>query len=215
MSNLREKCKNQILQSESILNSSYLHYLPPKIDKYTISNPRHKRGDCFEFDFFSTKYYHARIMNDDYIYVMLDGSIIDFIYNFKEHGELFTHSLLYYPCPYFIKESERNSGKHIKDILMPFMEFSNNQNNIILNTPVRFDFDISSASEDHPSSHLTIQTNKCRIPIQYPLLPNVFFFFIMKYFLKAPQNLYSKFNYSDGFNSCLHSNHYNEPHLGW
>jgi hypothetical protein len=59
------------------------------------------------------------------------------------------------------------------------------EDNLLLRSPVRFDYAPDAAADFHPASHVTINTASCRIPARSPLQFDTFIKFIFENFYLA------------------------------
>lgn len=120
--------------------------------------------------------------NSDYNFKLIDGSLIQLLYTFKDN-KLFSHRLCFFPSPYL--EAYQNDPElyECDEIYADIIKKN------IVAFPIRFDFNIEEIDSDihHPKSHGTLgQYSNCRIPVYGPLSPKVFIKFLLK-------NFYSKF----------------------
>jgi hypothetical protein len=51
-----------------------------------------------------------------------------------------------------------------------------------MRSPVRFDFDVKNAADEHPASHLHMQNGKCRLFVDSPVCFNRFIKFVFRNF---------------------------------
>lgn len=113
---------------------------------------------------------YIRLVKDlEYSYLMADGGVIQIAY-IMSGGRIEGHRLLFFPCPFPIGPSDISpfSGGGILDAIND--RFMNDPaENILLNSPVRFDYTMEEAAEYHPSSHVTINSPHCRIPARSAL----------------------------------------------
>lgn len=121
--------------------------------------------------------YHDLEMNDQYHIKLPDGGLLLFQYTFDDAG-LVKHRLGFFPSPVLpsVEESPElyERDELYGDILL----------NKIVRFPVRFDYDPKNYKPlFHPKSHVTFgQFENCRVPVSHPVLPNVFFKFIVMNF---------------------------------
>lgn len=117
--------------------------------------------------------------NQQYSIKMLDGGLIHYKYRFVGRGELYKHTLVYFPAPHF--ECFQNDPELYLDESHFYSEVISKN---ILPVPLRFDYAPEDAvSIEHPSSHLTLgQYKNCRIPLSAPLCPVSFTNFILRSF---------------------------------
>ena len=125
--------------------------------------------------------YLSLIERKDYSYLMNDGGVIQIAVTY--HGrEIVEHRLLYHPCPFSVgkidvDEFEGGLLDFIHDMFMNDLE-----GNVLLRSPIRFDYAPQAATPDHPASHLTFNDPDCRIPVRSPLQVGAFIEFVFQNF---------------------------------
>jgi len=185
--------ENNLLIQISELNNDHLGGRVTRIawKGYNIS---HKT------EFASVEQYRELLMNEQYSFILFDGSIFQIVYLVKNH-EIIGHSLGYYPCPIPLMPAEfsvyQETGLTLEDTLAEKLEAvavglfdifrqPGKQNlddlKIRLRSPLRFDFDKDSNRLDHPGSHLHFYHQECRVPVFAPLSIGHFVNFIFKHF---------------------------------
>ncbi len=97
-----------------------------------------------------------------------------------DQASILSHRLIYYPCPLSVDRDE-DGDIPILD-LIDLLEEGEIVARLRQETPLRFEFDPSAATEDHPASHLHMSRNCCRIPVYAPLTLGRFLRFVFKYF---------------------------------
>jgi hypothetical protein len=124
-----------------------------------------------ELAFTTVEEYRWFVENRQYNLILFDGSLLQITYKFRRR-ELVEHRLCYYPCPFHLDREEwemyQEMGLGLLDLLEDFSleEF---QGHLRLRSPIRFDFDLQRAGENHPASHLHLGQQHCRIPVFAPL----------------------------------------------
>ncbi|HAA28585.1 MAG TPA: DUF2290 domain-containing protein [Cyanobacteria bacterium UBA8553] len=115
--------------------------------------------------------------NDNYNIKMIDGSLIQLLYIYKE-SQLFSHRLAFFPSPFFYDFQNEPELYETDEIYADIIAKN------ILPVPIRFDYDPDNHKElDHPKCHLTLgQFKNCRIPVSSPITPNIFVSFILRSF---------------------------------
>jgi hypothetical protein len=125
--------------------------------------------------------YLSLLERQEYSYLMHDGGIIQisFVY---EGNKINRHRLSYHPCPFRIsrRDLEMFGGGLLDFIADGFM--SNLEENVLLRSPVRFDYAPTAAADFHPASHITINDPNCRIPARSPLQFDTFIKFVLENF---------------------------------
>ena len=128
--------------------------------------------------------YQWLVQNRQFNSILLDGSLLQISYTFRRN-DLIEHRLCFYPCPVHLEPEEwklyQEAGLGLLEIFedLSLEEF---QNHLRLQSPVRFDFDLDSAMEDHPASHLHLLREDCRIPVFAPLSIGRFIQFVFRHF---------------------------------
>ncbi|NOW96586.1 DUF2290 domain-containing protein [Mucilaginibacter sp. SG564] len=127
--------------------------------------------------------YNECIKEKAYNFILLDGAIIQLMYEF-ERGLLIKHRLAYYPSPN--KEKFLDSPDDYDDLHFGDELFSDILNGKSISFPIRFDFDTDEkkyVKNDHTYIHMTLGNfQNCRIPVSKPLSPNKFISFILRSF---------------------------------
>ena len=128
--------------------------------------------------------YLSILQRQDYSYLMNDGGVIQIAFVY-DGNRIARHRLLYYPCPFPFDQHEiHRTGNEplplIDFIVETFMD--DLDENLLLRSPVRFDYAPTAADDFHPASHLTINDPGCRIPVRSPLKFDTFIKFILENF---------------------------------
>jgi hypothetical protein len=121
------------------------------------------------------------LKNQEYSFLMRDGGIVQIAYMF-DRLKVIRHRLAYYPCPFDISSHDLLAfdGGLVDFIQNVFM--SDLETNMLLRSPIRFDYSPSDAKEFHPASHLTLNDPSCRIPARAPLYFATFMKFVLENF---------------------------------
>ena len=134
-----------------------------------------------------------------YSLLMFDGAAIQISYLFK-NGELQKHRLCYFPCPVFFEQDD------IAQLgILDLLEYVTNEDlddRLRIEGPVRFDFDLSAGSTEHPPSHLTISRSTSRVPVSYPLSVGHFMKFVFENFYPDQEEVSPSWKCED-LNRCL------------
>ena len=125
--------------------------------------------------------YISVITQQEYSYLMRDGSAIQIAFTFDD-GAIARHRLAFYPCPFPITQDDlaKFDGGLLDLIQDAFLD--QGEQNVLLRSPIRFDYDPSVAADFHPSSHMTVNDPSCRIPARTPLQFDTFMKFILENF---------------------------------
>ena len=125
--------------------------------------------------------YMSILENQEYSYLMHDGGIIQVAYVLNRK-DIEKHRLAYYPCPFQINDRDFSRyGGAIIDYLTDNM-LDDFEANVVLRSPIRFDFAPDAAADFHPASHVTINDSSCRIPARAPLTFDTFMKFVLENF---------------------------------
>lgn len=109
---------------------------------------------------------------------MLDGAIVQLLYQFNKNEKLVKHRLSYFPSPSL--ESFQNDPEVYEcDEIYAEVLMKN-----IVPFPLRFDYSFDEKAHidvHHPKSHMTLgQYQNCRIPVCSPISPIVFVKFLLR-----------------------------------
>lgn len=134
--------------------------------------------------------YKWLVQNRQFSVILFDGSILQISYTFQR-GDLIRHRLCFYPYPLFLELEEwemyQEMGFGLIDILENF-NLEEFQKHLQLQSPLRFEFDLNNARENHPVSHLHLLRNDCRVPVFAPLSIGNFVQFIFRNFYSEHWN---------------------------
>ncbi len=111
-----------------------------------------------------------------YSAILLDGSLIQMTYDVIA-GRVSGHRLAYVPCPYDLDAVLLEGGEPLADIVELYLN-----DHPALRSPIRFDYDLTSAKPGHPAAHLTLNTANCRIACIAPMHPLRFIDFVFRNF---------------------------------
>jgi len=125
--------------------------------------------------------YSEIIKQEDYNFLLLDGAIIQMLYQFDHRDNIIGHVLAFYPHPSFIKYQD--FPNEYEDLFYGDELFADMQEGKIITFPLRFDFSEIHNEIIHPKVHLTLGNfQDCRIPVSKPLSPKRFISFILRNF---------------------------------
>lgn len=113
-----------------------------------------------------------------YSALLFDGSLLQVTYDFSGR-ELTAHRLAWVPCPFAIDPELLQVGSPLEVI---DMYADGGPGDIELRTPIRFDFDLERAVEDHPATHMTLNSSSCRLACAAPLRLGHFTDFVFRNF---------------------------------
>jgi hypothetical protein len=125
--------------------------------------------------------YLSILERQEYSYLMCDGGLIQiaFIYDGRQIDR---HRLSYHPCPFAITRRDLSAfdGGLLDLIQNVFM--SELEENLLLRSPIRFDYAPNATADFHPASHLTVNDPSCRVPVRSLLQFDTFMKFILENF---------------------------------
>lgn len=122
--------------------------------------------------------YRDWLTNRQYTALLADGALMQISYSFVGE-DILKHRLAYVPCP-VVLDAELLTAYPVVDVLDLTLEQDGHA--MTMASPIRFDFDLLAASEEHPHSHLTINATHCRIPCLAPLKVGHFVQFVFQNF---------------------------------
>jgi hypothetical protein len=133
--------------------------------------------------------YLAWVDSGSYSALLFDGALLQISYDIKD-GKISGHRLAYVPCPYRL-DAEMVRDDPILDLIE--LHIDTEPTSMVLHSPVRFDFDPKSASDGHPSAHLTINSTNCRIACMAPMHVGRFADFIFRHFYSGIWNAHIEY----------------------
>lgn len=145
------------------------------------ANPEVDNGRRFFEDFHLLETYFGWLTARHYSVVLFDGALLQITFDFRS-DELAGHRLAYIPCPFDIGDdgAERLRMEPILDLINGYRDCG--EEYLRLRSPIRFDYDPTAASLEHPASHITLNHQDCRIPACAPLTLAQFIEFIFRRF---------------------------------
>ena len=115
-----------------------------------------------------------------YSAILPDASLLQLSYD-VEDGAVVAHRLAYVPCPVTVDKEMLRTGEPVADIVTVQLACDPIED-LWLRSPLRFDYDIAAASDDHPAAHLTVNKSSCRIACVAPMHPYRFIDFVYRHF---------------------------------
>lgn len=107
--------------------------------------------------------YSSAVSGREYSALLVDGSLLQISY-VVEGGEIAWHRLSFVPCPFRLDpDLLRTEG------VLDLLELADPETDLVMRSPVRFDFDPDAAAPGHPAVHLTFNSADCRIACVAPL----------------------------------------------
>lgn len=214
-----ETCYNQIMNTlERLYELGYIKYYDkPKITeskkRVLITWNNHTSSkELNEHYFLSPKQYIKIISTRAYHALLKDNSIIRFSFEF-EKSKLMKESLLWWPCPANINEEDAVELSLDDAIIMAIIS-EEKEDNVIMRSPVRIDFDANNDTPKHPKSHIHFQNADTRINSNYPICFNRFIDFIIKNFYPDWDVNFDKRNFiSFSIDDSNHVNYCNSTNI--
>lgn len=150
-------------------------------NKKTLMWVRDRREPVMIDDPSNINCYLSLIEKRDYSYLMSDGGVIQIAFAYDGRS-IRKHRLLYHPCPFPVMKGdiEKFDGRLSDFINDKFM--NDVKANLLLRSPIRFDYAPDDATDFHPASHLTLNDPDCRIPARSPLQFGTFIEFVFQNF---------------------------------
>ena len=139
--------------------------------------------------------YRSLIEAKDYSYLMNDGGVIQIALTY-DGRRIEAHRFLYHPCPFPVTKAAVDEFGKSGSGLLDFIDgnfMDNVKDNLLLRSPIRFDYAPDAATESHPASHLTLNDPECRVsgaftaPVRYV------------HRVRAPEFLHGRVETSDVF----------------
>ena len=149
-----------------------------------------------------------------YSIVCPDGSLLQM--SFKVHrGKIAQHRLCYLPCPVLFDPAEL-----IEDSLYDVVErnlHSGNYDLLRYRGAVRFDYDPSASRVGHPASHLTLNYDCVRLPVNRNMDASTFLSFVDNNFIGTREDMprLALPIGADPTDDVLAANDRCAPHLAW
>lgn len=131
--------------------------------------------------------YREQRANRSYNLLMLDGAIIQMVYEFTAN-RLTRHRLAFLPSPDLL--DYQNSPELYEEEVL----YADVVDKRAVTVPLRFDYDARpgvAVDLEHPVSHLTLgQYSGCRVPVTAGVTPHAFIEFILKSFYSTAYGAY-------------------------
>jgi hypothetical protein len=135
----------------------------------------------------SVDQYMAWVSAGAYSAALFEGSLLQLAYQL-EGSEVVGHRLAYIPCPYDVDTELLAEGMPIADVVDLYRGSES-----AMRSPLRFEFDLRSATSAHPAAHLTINTTDCRIACVAPVHALRFVDFVFRHFYSALWEVHQDF----------------------
>jgi hypothetical protein len=151
----------------------------------TWPSSENSRGLVVPGQFGTVPEYRRMLQDQEYSAVLFDGSLLQLSWSFVSN-RLTRHRLCYFPCPVELTSvsldaPEATVSDAVDECLLQDFAGGEDGRNFFedppgglfpllrLRSPVRFDFDVEAAADDHPACHLTMTREECRIPVHGPV----------------------------------------------
>lgn len=128
------------------------------------------------------------VLGGSYSAVLLDASLLQITYDLVGN-DVVGHRLAYIPCPFIIDTEFLEEGNPIDEVVGMYVEISD----VVLRSPIRFDYDLKAAKARHPAAHLTLNSADCRIACVAPMHVLRFVDFVYRNFYPALWDAHSPF----------------------
>jgi len=159
---------------------------PPMGNKVTVAWGT--QGDyppLAAMSFGSIEEYQYYVKARNYTFLLFDGALLQISYKFYR-DELKGHRLCYYPCPFKL-DPDLFPDLPLEDCLEDIVAKILRENNALstgvqLRSPVRIDYDPENGAEGHPSCHLHLNSQNCRLGVSIPLSVGHFIRFVFSNF---------------------------------
>lgn len=136
------------------------------------------RPPATDFTFASISEYCCQLATNAYTVVLFEGSIIQISIDVR-HTEIVGHRFCFYPCPFDL-EPDDLSQLPILDVIKLYDE--SRRDLLRLRSPLRFEFDLNNASDNHPLCHVHFLWAHCRCSVVAPLSLGHFIKFVFLHF---------------------------------
>jgi len=122
--------------------------------------------------------YRSWLENGAYSALLFDGALLQITYRFAGRT-LIEHRLAWVPSP-FAMDLELLNNESPVDVFD--MYAAGPSSDVELKTPIHFDFDPARAADDHPTTHVSLNSSDCRIACAAPLRLGHFVEFVFRNF---------------------------------
>ncbi|WP_281920363.1 DUF2290 domain-containing protein [Nocardia cyriacigeorgica] len=157
--------------------------------------------------------YLAWLNAGNYSCVLFDGSLLQMSYAL-EKGRVIGHRLAYVPCPWQFDLSLIREGLALDEVF----ELCSSED-VLLRSPVRFDYDPAASRLGHPAAHMTLNSSECRIACVAPLHAHRFTNFVFEHFYsdywKSHHDFFSVASYRHIGEPVISDTDREGMHLSW
>lgn len=150
------------------------------------------------------------LASDNYSIILCDGSLIQIQYTL-EQNKIVSHRYCYIPLPVPIEDPGDI------DNFTDQIKLSIDNHPVFLRSRIRFDYEQGQEDHIHPESHLTFNSQNCRIPVRGCLTVRRFFRFIFNNFVdqKLVKTNPSMFKPEKESSVALSDKWSDEIHVNW
>jgi hypothetical protein len=137
-------------------------------------------GELFREPSFTLETYRGLIAARAFTAVLYDGGLLQVSYDFAGNTVV-GHRLAFVPSPF---DFDRDVLTRLP-LLDAMDEYASDLGRLKLRSPIRFDYDLAHAAEEHAAVHATIISPACRWPVVAPLSLGHFVRFVFLRFYPA------------------------------
>ncbi|MBY8039766.1 DUF2290 domain-containing protein [Vibrio fluvialis] len=151
--------------------------------------------------FSSISEYCNLVENGQYSVLLNDGALFQISYTL-DRNKIVKHRLCWYPCPIQVDTADLDNND-ITDLILEKMK-DGELDSFRSRSPIRFDYAPDQAKKNHPSVHMHMSEESCRIPVRSPLCLKEFMTFIVLNFyddLVKDTSLYQNLKTWDGIDT--------------
>lgn len=169
------------VEAEMLIDSNQL--IPFETQHCTTLSWSSKPGLSYQFgEYARIDHYRMIVDQRDFCFCFEDGGVVQVKYDISD-GEIVSHRLCYFPCPFTFTPDERQELGLSDLALMLGGEELRTRSKLV--SPIRFDYDAEFSDQRHAHAHLSINKDSCRVPAYGPVSLGHFFRFILRYFYET------------------------------
>lgn len=158
--------------------------------------------------------YLAWLKSGSFSAVLFDGSLVQLAYDISLKGEVVGHRLAYMPCPYNV-----DPNLFAQESLLDVIELYDGSTDIVMRSPMRFDFDPYASAPGHPAAHFTFNSPQCRVACIAPVHVMRFLDFVFRHSYPIQRRFHETFFATSAWkhlgDPVLTTNDRFSPHLSW
>lgn len=145
--------------------------------RITWKSPTKERLVLNDNEFATVGEYRTILKKQEYTAVLYDGAVLQISFDF-DSNQLVGHRMCYYPCPLDI-DYQIIRSEPILDAVDLYLA---SRPDIHLRSPLRFDYDSSSAAHRYSKTHVHLNKQNCRFSVAAPISLGHFIHFIFYHF---------------------------------